>query len=49
MVSVSDRDDGTPKDTVRNILATGEFVVNLVSEELFEKMLYNLSRSSRPR
>ncbi len=39
MVSVSDRDDRTPKDTVRNILATGEFVVNLVSEELFDKML----------
>ncbi len=39
MISVSDRDDGTPKDTVRNILDTGEFVVNLVTEELFGKML----------
>ena len=39
MISVSDRDDGTPKDTVRNILETEEFVVNLVSEDLFEKML----------
>lgn len=39
MISVSDRDDGTPKDTVRNILETGEFVVNLVTEDLFEKML----------
>jgi flavin reductase (DIM6/NTAB) family NADH-FMN oxidoreductase RutF len=39
MISVSDRDEGSLKDTVRNILDTGEFVVNLVSEELFEKML----------
>lgn len=39
MISVSDRDDGTLKDTVKNILETGEFVVNLVSEELFEPML----------
>ena len=39
MISVSDRDDGTPKDTVRNVLDTGEFVVNLVTEDLFEKML----------
>ena len=39
MISVSDRDEGTPKDTVRNILDTEEFVVNLVTEDLFEKML----------
>ena len=39
MISVSDRDDGTPKDTVKNILDTGDFVVNLVTEELFGKML----------
>ncbi len=39
MVSVSDRDDGTPKDTVRNILETGEFVVNVVSEDLVDKMV----------
>jgi len=39
MISVSDRDDGTLKDTVRNILETEEFVVNLVSEELFEPMI----------
>lgn len=30
--------DGTPKDTLRNIEATGEFVVNLVSAELGETM-----------
>ncbi|MDQ7037934.1 MAG: flavin reductase family protein [Aquificota bacterium] len=39
MVSVSDRDDGSPKDTARNILDTGEFVVNIVSEDLLEKMV----------
>jgi len=39
MVSIGDRDDGSPKDTVKNILDTGEFVINVVSEELFESML----------
>ncbi|WP_457601395.1 flavin reductase family protein [Hydrogenivirga sp.] len=39
MISVGDRDDGSLKDTVRNILETEEFVINLVSEELFEKMI----------
>ncbi len=39
MISVSNRDDGSLKDTVKNILETEEFVINLVSEELFEKML----------
>ncbi|NPB07552.1 MAG: flavin reductase family protein [Aquificae bacterium] len=39
MISVSDRDDGTLKDTVRNILSEKEFVVNMVSEELLKKML----------
>ncbi len=38
MLSISDRDDGTQKDTVRNILETGEFVINIVSEDLLEKM-----------
>lgn len=33
-----DRDDGTPKDSARNAKRTGEFVVNLVSEELKEAM-----------
>jgi len=36
-VSVSSR-DGAPKDTGRNILETREFVVNLVTEDLLEKM-----------
>ncbi len=30
--------DGSPKDTLRNIEATGEFVVNTVSFEMAEKM-----------
>lgn len=30
--------DGTPKDTLRNIEANGEFVVNLVNNSLAEKM-----------
>jgi len=33
-----DRDDGTPKDTVLNIRATHEFVVNLVDEAIAEAM-----------
>lgn len=34
----ADRDDGTPKDTARNIRATHEFVVNLVDEPIAEAM-----------
>jgi flavin reductase (DIM6/NTAB) family NADH-FMN oxidoreductase RutF len=33
-----DRDDGTPKDTARNIRANHEFVVNLVDEAIAEAM-----------
>src|SRR5947207_12299787 len=33
-----DRDDGTPKDTARNIRLTHEFVVNLVDETVAERM-----------
>jgi flavin reductase (DIM6/NTAB) family NADH-FMN oxidoreductase RutF len=33
-----DRDDGTPKDTARNIRTTHEFVVNLVDETIAEAM-----------
>lgn len=33
-----DRDDGTPKDTARNIRLNHEFVVNLVDETLAEAM-----------
>ncbi|MEQ1695916.1 MAG: flavin reductase family protein [Hyphomicrobiaceae bacterium] len=38
VVSVGSRDDGMPKDTAANITATGEFVVNLVTEDLVEPM-----------
>lgn len=37
-VAPGDRDDGTPKDTARNIRLTHEFVVNLVDEDLGEAM-----------
>jgi len=33
-----DREDGTPKDTARNVRATHEFVVNLVDEGIAEAM-----------
>jgi flavin reductase (DIM6/NTAB) family NADH-FMN oxidoreductase RutF len=38
ILSMEDRDTGPMKDTARNILATGEFVVNLVDEAIAEKM-----------
>jgi flavin reductase (DIM6/NTAB) family NADH-FMN oxidoreductase RutF len=37
-LSVGRRDDGGPKDTGRNIESKGEFVVNLVTEELMRAM-----------
>lgn len=37
MVSIGQR-QGRPKDTLRNIQETGEFVVNIVSRRLVEKM-----------
>ena len=38
MLGVQHNADGTPKDTSRNIAATGEFVVNLVDEAIAEAM-----------
>ncbi len=38
LVSIGKRKDGSLKDTSRNIKTTGEFVINLVTEELLEKM-----------
>ncbi len=38
VVSIGLRDDGTLKDTARNIEDSGEFVVNLVTEELLRAM-----------
>jgi flavin reductase (DIM6/NTAB) family NADH-FMN oxidoreductase RutF len=41
-----DRDDGTPKDTARNIRLNHEFVVNLVDESVAEAM--NLTAATLP-
>ena len=41
-----DRDDGTPKDTARNVRTSHEFVVNLVDEALAEAM--NKTAASLP-
>lgn len=38
IVSVENRPDGRPKDTARNIVETGEFVVNLVDEATASRM-----------
>lgn len=38
LISISKRDDGRRKDTAENILRTGEFVLNFVSEELVQKV-----------
>ncbi|MBI5942773.1 MAG: flavin reductase family protein [Chloroflexi bacterium] len=38
--------DGKPKDTLNNVRATGEFVVNIVTEELLKSM--NLSSIEAP-
>lgn len=45
--AVGSRPDGSPKDTARNIRATGEFVVNVVTEELAEAA--NLTSTPFPR
>jgi flavin reductase (DIM6/NTAB) family NADH-FMN oxidoreductase RutF len=44
--SAANNDLGVPKDTANNILASGEFVVNMVTEELFAAM--NLSAADFP-
>lgn len=46
-VSFSHAPDRDQKDTLSNILATGEFVVNMVPEELAEAM--NLTAANAPR
>ena len=38
IVSIGLREDGTPKDTARNIEQCGEFVVNAVTEDLLQAM-----------
>ena len=46
VVSIGVNADGSPKDTARNIRANGEFVVNMVTEDLFEAM--NLAAADFP-
>jgi flavin reductase (DIM6/NTAB) family NADH-FMN oxidoreductase RutF len=46
IISVGLNDAGELKDTGKNILANGEFVVNLVTEELFDAM--NISAADFP-
>lgn len=46
IISIGRNDAGESKDTARNILANGEFVVNLVSEDLFGAM--NVSAADFP-
>jgi flavin reductase (DIM6/NTAB) family NADH-FMN oxidoreductase RutF len=46
IISIGLRDDGAPKDTAENIRAGGEFVVNLVTEDLFDAM--NISAADFP-
>ncbi|MEE3717022.1 flavin reductase family protein [Tumidithrix elongata RA019] len=46
IISIADRDDGGLKDTASNISSSGEFVVNLVTEELLPAM--NISAANFP-
>jgi flavin reductase (DIM6/NTAB) family NADH-FMN oxidoreductase RutF len=46
VIRIGVRDSGAPKDTARNIQASGEFVVNLVTEDLFNSM--NVSAADFP-
>ena len=46
IISIGLNEEGGMKDTARNILASGEFVVNMVTEELFDAM--NVSAADFP-
>jgi flavin reductase (DIM6/NTAB) family NADH-FMN oxidoreductase RutF len=46
VISVGKHDNGELKDTEKNILSCGEFVVNMVTEELFDAM--NISAADFP-
>ncbi len=46
VIGIGNRDEGEPKDTARNIQANGDFVVNLVTEDLLEAM--NISAADFP-
>ena len=38
ILGLQNKDDGSPKDTTRNILETSEFVVNLIDRKMAEAM-----------
>ena len=38
ILGLQNKDDGSPKDTTRNILESGEFVVNLIDRKMAEAM-----------
>ena len=38
VVGIGSRDEGGPKDSLRNIRETGQFVINLVNEEMARSM-----------
>jgi flavin reductase (DIM6/NTAB) family NADH-FMN oxidoreductase RutF len=46
VIGIGQRGDGSPKDTAQNIQSTGEFVVNLVTEDLLDAM--NISAADFP-
>jgi flavin reductase (DIM6/NTAB) family NADH-FMN oxidoreductase RutF len=46
VVGIGRRDNGEPKDTAKNIRTTGEFVVNMVTEDLLAAM--NISAAEFP-
>lgn len=46
IISIGHKDAGESKDTAKNILSSGEFVVNLVTEDLFHAM--NISAADFP-
>ena len=46
IIGIGINDVGEPKDTAKNILSSGEFVANLVTEELFDAM--NISAADFP-
>jgi flavin reductase (DIM6/NTAB) family NADH-FMN oxidoreductase RutF len=46
VIGIGNRDTGKPKDTAHNIQATGDFVVNLVTEDMLDAM--NISAADFP-
>lgn len=46
IISIGNKDDGSMKDTAANIITSGEFVVNLVTEDLLSAM--NISAANFP-